>query len=297
MNIAHLRPVVPGLFLYEAPDRGRFPYCHSFVIRGDTEVIIDPGCGAVRLGELTKVWKPDLAVVSHTHADHCSGLWMLEGTKVMSPVQHADIFWRFEPMGNRFARPGELAAMWIDFVKMTTGIREVEAGEHYQDGQLLDFGAIKLECMHAPGHTDDHYVFFEPRHGIAMIFDIDLATFGPWYGNRESDIDAFLTSIRRIAERRPRMIISSHKGVFTDDITGRLERYAGVVDERDAAILSLLDVPRTLAELVDKAPIYGKPAHTGKLMRHFESTMIDKHLERLHRKGILSTDGDRWRRL
>lgn len=297
MNVAHLHPVVPGLFFYEAPAGGRFPYCHSFVIRGDTEVIIDPGCGAARLGELTKVWKPDLAVVSHTHADHCSGLWRLEGTKVMSPIQHADIFWRFEPMGNRFARPGELAATWVKLVKESTGIREMEAGEHYQDGQVLDFGAITLECMHAPGHTDDHYVFFEPRHGIAMIFDIDLAGFGPWYGHLESDIDAFLTSIRRVVERRPRMIISSHKGMFTEDITGRLERYAAVVDKRDAAILSLLDAPRTLTELVDMAPIYGKHAHASKLMYNFESTMVDKHLERLRAKGVLSADGDLWRRL
>ena len=115
-----------------------------------------------------------------------------------------------------------------------------------------------------------------------MLFagDIDLTSFGPLYAHRESDIDAFLTSIRRVAQRKPRMLVSSHKGVVTDDITGRLERYAAVVEERDAAILALLDTPRTLTGLAKEAPILGKQRYVPKLVRYFETTMIEKHLAR-----------------
>jgi len=285
VRIEHLAPVVPGLFLYEGENNGRAPFSHACVIRGEAEVLVDAGCGIGRLRQLTSKWKPDMALVSHSHHDHCSGLWVLEGARIVSPIEHADIFWRIEPMSVRFAPPGELAAQWADYVRQSTGIREVEADEHYRDGQVFDFGRIRLECMHAPGHTEDHYVFFEPRHGVALIFDIDLTSFGPWYAHPESDIEAFLASIRRVKERRPKIVISSHKGVITDDIPGRLDRYAAVVDRRDAVILSLLDKPKTVAGLVEETPIFGKHPRIQGLLRYFEGVMIEKHLERLRRRG------------
>jgi glyoxylase-like metal-dependent hydrolase (beta-lactamase superfamily II) len=282
----HLQQIVPGLELLESESAGRFPFSHSFVIRGEVDVLVDAGCGLQRLRSLTREWRPELVLISHSHPDHCSGAWLLQDAEILSPTQRSDIFWQFKAQSIRFA--GEhCAPMWRSFVESTMGIREFSADRHFSGGESLDFGGITIECVHAPGHVDDHYVFFEPHHGIALTFDIDLSSFGPWYGHVESDIDLFLASIQQLIERRPKMILSSHKGLFTEDIRGHLERFASVVDQRDAQILELLDRPMTLSELADASPIYGGHVYAGVVLHYWESRMIEKHLERLERRGLV----------
>ncbi len=283
-GLPHLTTVVPGLEILEGESGGRFPRSNSFVIRGSTDVLVDAGCGPSRLAELTATWRPDVLVVSHSHPDHCSSAWQLEGTRILSPAQRSESFWRFETQSVRFA--GTSAQQWIRFVTEHMGIREFDADAHFDDGTVFDFGAISLVCLHAPGHAEDHYVFFEPHHGIAMTFDIDLSGFGPWYGHVESDIDLFLTSIDKVMDLQPRVLLSSHKGMITHDIEGRLRRFAAVVEERDDRILALLHRPRTVSELLDDSPIYGGHPYPEMPLDYWEGQMIEKHLERLTRHGL-----------
>jgi glyoxylase-like metal-dependent hydrolase (beta-lactamase superfamily II) len=296
-----LSQVVPGLYMLEGQAGGRFPHSHCFVIDGDPAVLVDAGCGLDLLAELTRMWRPEMLILSHSHPDHCAGAWMLESTRILSPVQRSESFWRFAEQSLRFAGE-EVAPLWVDFVAETMGIREVEADGHFENGTVFDLGTIRLECHHAPGHTEDHYVLFEPHHGIALTFDIDLTTFGPWYGHEESDIELFLSSIQRVIELEPRMVLSSHKGLVTDDIEGRLRRFAAVIEHREARLLELLEAPRSLHELVDLSPIYGGHPYAEKPLRYWEGQMISKHLERMARRGVVSAEhpnGDRtsrWRR-
>jgi glyoxylase-like metal-dependent hydrolase (beta-lactamase superfamily II) len=281
-----LRPVIPGLDLLEAEFDGRFPFSHSFVVRGETNLLIDAGCGHDRLRELGKSWRPDLIVVSHSHPDHCSGAWLFPDAEILSPRERSDCFWRFTPQSVRFAGRNH-AAPWRDFVTETMGIREFAATGHFEGGDVLDTGRITLECHHAPGHTDDHYVLFEPHHGIALTFDIDLTSFGPWYGHVESDIDHFLRSIELVSELQPRVVLSSHKGVITDEIGGRLAAFAAIVGDRDRRILALLDRPRTVAELTSASPIYGGRAYAPAVFDYWEGQMICKHLRRLEQQDLI----------
>jgi len=68
------------------------------------------------------------------------------------------------------------------------------------------------------------------------------------------------------------------------------------VEERDAAILALLEAPRTLAGLAEEAPILGKQRYVPKLVRYFETTMIEKHLARLRQRGVVIGEDDLWRK-
>jgi glyoxylase-like metal-dependent hydrolase (beta-lactamase superfamily II) len=284
MRPTSLRQLVPGLFLLEAEKDGRFPYSHSFVVRGEVELLIDAGCGLERLRELRRVWRPDRLLISHSHPDHCAGAWLFPDAEIISPRERSDSFWRFGPQGIRFAGPDH-AALWRAFVSDAMGIREFVATRHFGHGDLIDAGGITLECHHAPGHTDDHYVLFEPHRGIAFTFDIDLSSFGPWYGHVESDIDRFLSSIALVAALEPRMLLSSHKGVITEDIEGRLRAFAAVVESRDRCILELLGRPRRIVELIEASPIYGGRAYAPGVLDYWEGQMIAKHLERLERQG------------
>jgi glyoxylase-like metal-dependent hydrolase (beta-lactamase superfamily II) len=286
-------PIVPGLDLLAAPDNGRFPHSHSFRVRGSADVLIDAGCGVHRLRTLRERWKPDLVVVSHSHPDHCAGLWLFQDCQVLSPVEHSEIFWQLEPQSERLAGPDHAPA-WRAYVSDVLNARDAAATDHFEDGTVLDFGAVTLQCIHTPGHLDDHYILFEPRHGVALTFDIDLTSFGPWYGHDESDIDAFLVSIDRVIDLAPRVLVSSHKGVVTDEIPGRLRRYADIVRWRDERILALLGRPASVEELVARSPIYGGHPFAPSLLRYWEGNMITKHLHRLAADGRAVEDRGSW---
>ncbi len=80
------------------------------------------------------------------------------------------------------------------------------------------------------------------------------------------------------------MLLSSHKGVITDDIAGRLRAFAAVVEARDRCILEMLVRPRTIVELIEASPIYGGRAYAPGVLDDWEGQMIRKHLERLERQ-------------
>ena len=294
-DIRGLERIVPGLYLLESPGGGRFPHSHSFVIRGETDVLIDVGCGIERLRDLRNDWTPDLVVVSHAHPDHCAGLWLFGDSRIVSPVDRSDIFWRLDEQSIRLAGPDN-AEYWKEYVTAKLGAREAAADGHFENGQVFDLGTITLECVHTPGHTVDHYVFFEPNHGVALTFDIDMTSFGPWYGHDESDIELFLESIQMVADLRPAMLVSSHKGIISDDIQGRLQRYAEVIPQREERILAHLDSPATVDDLVHKSPVHGGYPYAPDLLRYWEGNMIAKHLGRLARQGRAIEEGGRWRR-
>ena len=275
-----------------SPD-GRFPRSHAFVARGEVETLIDAGCGQEHLASLLKIWRPDQVIISHAHPDHMSGLWQVQEAQVWSPAQRAEAFWRFAPQSVRFV--GErLAPTWIRYIKGFTGVREARATHHFEDSHCFDLGGISLEAIHAPGHMDDHYVLWEPHSGTVLTFDIDLTAFGPWYGHAESDIEQTLCSIRRVAALQPAALVSSHKGLVTEEIQRRLEEYAAVVDQRDQALLELLRRPRTVAELVQESPIYRGHPYAPEILEQWEGSMILKHLERLSRRGTVVQQRGRW---
>ncbi len=289
-----LLPLGAGLFLLPGDPDGRFPRSHAFVVRGEVEALIDAGCGQQQLARLLERWRPDLVIISHSHPDHVSGLWQVQGAQVYTPAQHNHSFWRFAPQSLRFVGR-ELAETWISYIQDFTGVREAEATHHYQNGHLFDLGGVQLRAVHTPGHLDDHYVLYEQRRGILLSFDIDLTPFGPWYGHAESDIDLTLASIQRVAELAPGAIASSHRGMITDDIPAQLQRYAGVVAQRDDVLLRLLKRPYALDQLVDQSPFYGgHHPYVPQILRLWEGNMIEKHLERLAQKGEVRRAGDGW---
>ncbi|MGI6468666.1 MAG: hypothetical protein ACOX0Q_06605 [Syntrophomonadaceae bacterium] len=111
--------------------------------------------------------------------------------------------------------------------------------------------------------------------------DIDLSSFGPWYAHRCSDIDDFIKSIRCCAEIDPKIVVSSHKGIITDNIKGRLKAYEEVIYRKEEEIVQALKVPSTVEELAAQQIIYGKNHTLDEFMMWFEKMAVLQHLKRL----------------
>ena len=279
--------IIPGLYLVPGEGEGRFPFAHSLLVEGETRALLDTGAGIERLRRLRDdpALPLDMVISSHSHPDHSAGNWLFSGLPLYAPMQAADSFGRLEPLSERLAKPGPLAAAWIQYISQHLGFRDAPPTHTFDDGHSFDFGGpqggIELLAVHTPGHTVDHTCFFEPTHGVLLSFDIDLTSFGPWYGHRESDVAQFKASIRRIMALEPRVVVSSHKGVIRDDIQARLARFLGVFDEREEKIRGLLAAGHSVADMVDLSPIYGGHPYAPDIMRYWEEQMIIKHVESL----------------
>ena len=125
--------------------------------------------------------------------------------------------------------------------------------------------------------------------------DIDLARFGPWYGNLTSDVDQFIQSIRLIQSYQPSLIISSHKGIVDTDPQAKLERYLTRIYEREERLLHYLSTFRTLNEIAQQRIIYGPHPEPANINLYFERANVYIHLRRLLKLGWIEVKEDTYR--
>jgi glyoxylase-like metal-dependent hydrolase (beta-lactamase superfamily II) len=273
------------IFFVRGKQHGIFPFSNSLIIKD--RVIFDLGVGIEIVKEL--VDKVEFAALTHTHPDHCSGAWIFneKGKRVLSPEGYET---NLESLANRFVDEN-LKADWKHFVKNSIGLRDFEA-DHYSDGDII-LKEPEVITMHIPGHTDDLHVFIiEGR--IVYGSDVDLTSFGPWYGHRESNIKEFMKSIEKVIDLDAEIFVSGHEEpVFgREKIIERLQSYLEIFEKRNEILLKLLDTPKTLEQLVELSPFYKKKPYEKEILDYWEAQMIKKHLDLLTESGkILKSNG------
>jgi len=275
-----LQPIHPGMFLVPGANNGQFPFSHSVLIDSDVVCLIDAGCGLSGLEQVQEIATPDMILASHSHPDHISGCWMFDDVPIHAPIMSAASFGNMDAMAKRFAPP-HLQRTYKSFIQGSMGFESCLASDTYDAGKSFDFGQARLVAIHTPGHTDDHMCFFDTATGILIAGDMDLRLFGPWYGDRESDIQQLQEGIRSLMDLEPRMVVSSREGVISTDLQERFGRYLEVVTMRHGAISELVRTERSIEELVDLSPIYGGHDYAPALSRYWEGQMIEKHLDLL----------------
>ncbi|MGD8566149.1 MAG: MBL fold metallo-hydrolase [Candidatus Bathyarchaeota archaeon] len=267
------------MLLVLGKNNGRFPYSHSILILDTDVVLIDTGCGIDTLKQLVNRYDIDYIINSHTHPDHSAGNWLFKGKEILVPKEGFNTSGNAAALSKRFVNE-ELATTWQRFAKSDIGFRDCRPTSNFNEETVLNFGRITLDPIYTPGHTKDHYCFFNNRKKILLASDYDLTKF-PWYGHRESNIQEFRESVKKLMTLSSSIVISSHKGIITDDIHGKFEEYLRLIDERDEKILRLLRKEKTLEQLIEKMPIYGRFPYAEPLLQYWEGEMIKKHLVRM----------------
>lgn len=257
---------------------GRFPYCNGLMIDSEVKVLVDTGYGRSRIEEITKSGEVEVIINTHYHMDHVFGnkffpnaeIWAhtLDAPALRSPKEFMAYTGLNENLGpDPFLFPGGPISCTVD--------REL------MDEEFLEFGTVRLQVIHIPGHTPGHIALFEPQSRVLFSSDVDLSHFGPWYGNLRSDPEMFRKSILRLIELNPKVLATSHGGIVTDNVSKRLQDYLNIIKWRDEQILQHLRVAKTIEELVDSKIIYHRFPEPQRLYRFFEEVMIRKHLKSL----------------
>ncbi len=255
-----------GIHLIYGRSGGRFPFCNVLIVE---KCLIDAGAGIEIIRAIAE--KVDCLILSHTHPDHASGAWIFNslGKKVYMPM---DVPTSLDSLALRFVTE-RFADVWKTFVR-SFGMRDFTA-------EVLDPSLnLPVEAIPLPGHCLDHHVFL--IDDVLYAADVDLTTFGPFYGNPESDPWEFKKGIERLLSLDVRVLIPSHSPpVFGDEIESRLNEYLEFFDRRDEAILEILSEPRRIEEIVERSPIYGRKPYAKEMLDFFERNMIEKHLKKL----------------
>jgi len=282
----HFTKLRDGLYFLRGEHEGRFPYSNGLLIEGKQRVLVDSGCGSVVRKEILASGGADVIINTHYHFDHTYGNRYFPEAEIWAhtidalAIESHAVFDLFTGLGKVGEIPGKEA--------FPGGMQVRKVARTLRGGEVLDFGSFKLQVLHTPGHTPGHISLYEPEEGILFAGDIDLSSFGPWYGNVQSDIEDFEASIESLIQLKPRVLVTSHVDIVTANIEERLREYAAKIGERDERILKFLGNGKTLEELLEAKLIFRKHPDPQKLYRFFEQVMLEKHLQRLLRQGKIA---------
>jgi glyoxylase-like metal-dependent hydrolase (beta-lactamase superfamily II) len=286
-------PQYGGVTLLASPDGGRYPSANSLLISGtEGTVLVDPSLEVHRRGGPGA--DIDLVAVTHAHEDHVAGLHLFpEVPAVVHPAEAAavrDPETLLAGFGLADAQAGDFRRQLRETFHVS-GHRRVDTVD---DGAVIDLGRRSVTVVHLPGHTAGHCGFVVEPDGFLFLGDIDLTSFGPYYGDLSSDLDDFVASIRRLRDLDARWYGTSHHAGVLDDrqaFLHTLDRFAAVIDRRDDTLLQLLRQPKTLEDVVAHRLVY-RPHVQVPFVEAVERRTATLHLERLGRLGLVTSTDD-----
>lgn len=284
--------------VYFGEKSGKYPDGNQVIVRGaDTLVAFDTPLVANRLGR--ELLDADLVILGHVHEDHMAGLHRLPGAEVHVHERDAEAARSWEGLSRHYgySRPvlDEMHAM----IKRDFHYAPRPDAKSYGDGAVWDLGGgVTVRAFHAPGHTSGHCVLLVEPGGVAFIGDIELSSFGPYYGDATSNLADFRRTLEAVKEIPAQTWVTSHhKGVITDRATflSLLRAFASRLDAREETIAAYLaETPATLPELVAHRFLY--PAgSSGAWYEEAERRTIEQHLEALAGAGRAVQEEGRWR--
>ncbi|MFP5214184.1 MAG: MBL fold metallo-hydrolase [Acidobacteriota bacterium] len=129
-------------------------------------VVIDPGGDAARLASRIQELGLDLAAIVNTHAhfDHVMDAWSLKGKLggeiYLHEKDQALLQDRMVGMGAMFSE-GKAPKVRID--------------RSMKEGDVLEFGAIRMTVLETPGHTPGHVSLHVPDARVIFVGDLIFA--------------------------------------------------------------------------------------------------------------------------
>jgi glyoxylase-like metal-dependent hydrolase (beta-lactamase superfamily II) len=282
-----------GVTLLASPEGGRYPSGNSLLISGtEGTVLVDPSLEVVRRGGAGA--GIELIALTHAHEDHIAGLHLFPEVPVVVHPAEAGAVRDPETLLSGFGMADAEADVVRQQLRETFHVSGHGRVDTVDDGAVLDLGRRSVTVVHLPGHTAGHCGLLVEPDGFLFLGDIDLTSFGPYYGDLSSSLDDFVTSIERLRDMDARWYGTSHHAGVLDDRRAFLEaldRFAAVIDRRDETLLQLLRRPRTLEDVVAHRLVY-RPHVQLPFAEAVERRTALLHLERLGRHGlIVHTDG------
>jgi glyoxylase-like metal-dependent hydrolase (beta-lactamase superfamily II) len=280
--------------VYRGEKGGKYPDGNQVVVEGsERRAVFDSPRVSNRIGE--DFDGADLVIQGHMHEDHAAGLHRMMHVPVYIHRGDLAALQSWEGLSRAYGYSGDTAEALRREIERDFNYTPRPDAIGFGDGQEWDLGGgVTVRAMHAPGHTAGHCVLVVNPGAIAFIGDIDLAGFGPYYGDRTSSLGDFRRTLAALPDLPAEIWITfHHKGVYTEraKFLEDLALFAGRMDEREQALLQAITRrPSTLEELVGTGLMYPED-FTAPWVHDAERRTFAQHLEELERSGRIHRDG------
>ena len=225
--------------VYPGEKSGKYPDGNQVTVRGaDTLAAFDTPLVANRLG--SELLDADIVVLGHVHEDHMAGLHRLRHAPVHVHEADVEAARSWDGLARHYGYEPEVLAGMRTMIERKFHYAPRPDTQAFKDGASWDLGGgVTVRAFHMPGHTSGHCVLLVEPGGIAFIGDIDLSSFGPYYGDATSSLAAFRRTLAAVKDIPAKLWITSHhKGVITERETflALLKAFASRLDAREEAI-------------------------------------------------------------
>ncbi len=273
-------------------NRGRYPHCHSLYV-AEAGVLIDPASDRDRLKRLRQEQGVNQVWLSHWHEDHFKDLDLFDDLPLCIMEPDALPLANMENLLDAYGMDAEFRDDWYIQLQDFFHFRPRTPDRFLRDGETVDLGSTRVSIIAAPGHTPGHAAFYFDAPDLLFMGDYDMSSFGPWYGDRDSDIDMLIRSINHLRGIPAGIHITSHGTGFFEETSDHLwNSYLGIIQTREENLLALLETPHTMEGIIGAAIVYGRPREPRHFFEFGERAIMEKHLERLKRKGLVTRDKD-----
>lgn len=241
----------------------------------------------------------DMVLLTHMHEDHAAGVSAVAAPCVA--VHEADLA-ALRSLDGLMRLYGLPPADWPEMTALVSErfhVVDCPHGDGFVDGAEWDLGGVVVRAVHAPGHTAGHSVFvIESETGGRSVVtgDIDLSTFGPYYGDAASSLIDFESTLARVRGLvADHYVTFHHKGVVDghDEFARAIDEYGAVFGRRHEVLLGLLSSgPQSLDALVDHGIVYRPGTRPAVFGTSVERRTIEQHLARAIERGEVAVDVD-----
>jgi hydroxyacylglutathione hydrolase len=280
---------------YVEPDRERnITSSAGIKISSIPRIFIDTNMGINDSRAFLSRERPDMAVISHYHADHSSwGQTALEVCKsqVLVPEGEGDYLKSLHFYLEHSAAYEKLRPAWESISKSVAGYQEIEQFDYHHDGEILKSGSTIIRCLKSSGHSPSHTCFYFPTEKILYTADMGIGHTGPWYGAPDCSPKFFVESVLMLRGLDVRALLTSHDGTITSQIEQTWDRCLRRILAREGFIRKRLEEGKTKSDIVEAFVCFGgatsrNRTHFSDLAKMWHSVMFDHHLELLEEGGL-----------
>src|SRR5690606_19439426 len=201
--------------VYFGEKSGKYPDGNQVVVRGsDTRAAFDTPLVANRIG--ADLDDAELVVLGHAHEDHMAGLHRLPRAAVHVHERDVEAVRSWPGLLRHYGLSESATEPMLAKIRREFFYTPRPDAIGYRDGAVWELGGSRVRAIHMPGHTSGHCVLLVEPEGVAFIGDIDLGSFGPYYGDATSSLAEFRRTLARLPEVPATVWVTSHhRGVYT----------------------------------------------------------------------------------